>query len=93
MLLYLETRFDYKTQSVHTLTLSLISEYSEVESIVRTATEECGRTAYLAMVTRFEGVGAMSVDLIDAERVVKELFYSGEKSPTMYWDRFEKELK
>ena len=85
--------FDYDTQSVHTLILSFITEYSEVESIVRTATQDCGRTAYLAILTRFEGVGAMSVDLIDAERVVKELFYSGEKPPTMYWDRFEKDLK
>ena len=47
----------------------------------------------MAMVTRFEGVGAMSIDLIDAKRVVKELFYGGKKPPTMYWDKFEKDLK
>lgn len=85
--------FDYDTQSVHTLILALITKYAEVESIVWTATESCGRAAYMAMVKRFEGVGAMSSDLIDAEGVVRELFYSGEKPPTMFWDKFEKELK
>ena len=85
--------FDADTQSVHTLLLTFITDYPEVESIVRTATVDDGREAYLAMVARFEGVGAMGNDILDAEKVVKTLYYSGEKPPTMYWQKFEKDLK
>ena len=85
--------YDVDTQSVHTLILTFITEYPEVESIVRTATQSDGRSAYMAMVSRFEGVGALSIDPLDVEKVVKDLYYGGKKPPTMYWDKFEKGLK
>ena len=85
--------FTSDAQSVNTLILTFITEYPEVESIVRTATQDDGRMAYLSMVSRFEGVGALSVELLEAEKVIKDLFYSGEKPPTMYWEKFEKDLK
>ena len=85
--------YEHDTLDVHTLILTFLTEYPEVESIVRTATQDNGRDAYMAMVQRFEGVGALAVDLLDAEKVVRELFYGGEKPPTMYWDKFEKDLK
>ena len=85
--------YDADTQSVHTLILTFLTSYPEMESIVRTATENDGREAYLALAARFEGVGALSIELMDAEKTVKDLYYSGEKPPTMFWDKFEKELK
>ena len=76
--------YDIDTQSVHTLILTFITKYPEVESIVRTAAQSDDRSAYMTMVSRFEGVGALSIDLLDAEKVVKDLYHGGEKPPTMY---------
>ena len=53
--------------------------------MVRTATQADGRVALNELSQKFEGVGAMALDKIEAEKVVKELFYSGEKKPNMYW--------
>ena len=78
---------------MHTLILIFLTKYTEVELIVKTATQNCGREAYLAMVTRFKGVGALGIELMDAEQVIKDLFYGDEKPPTMYWDKFERDLK
>ena len=50
----------YDNRSVHTLLLTFITKYTEIEAVVRTATDNDGRVAYMALVTRFEGVGAMS---------------------------------
>ena len=84
--------FDADTQNVHTLLLAFINEYPEVESIVRTATVDNGKEAYLAMIATFEGVDAMVNGIVDAEKVIKSLYYGGEKPPTMYWQKFEKDL-
>ena len=85
--------YTYDTQKVHTLLLTFISEYPDMEAIVRTATQDDGKEAYLAMANRFEGTGALTVEILDAEQIIKEIFYSGEKKPNMYWEKFEKELK
>ena len=75
-----------------TLFLTFISEFTEVEAIVRTATLVDGRVAHQALVSRFEGTGALATDLIKAERTIRDLFYPGVKRPSMYWEKFEKEL-
>ena len=35
----------------------------------------------------------MGNDVVDAEKLIKILYYSGEKPPTMFWQKFEKDLK
>eukprot|EP00980_Cylindrotheca_fusiformis_P025191 scaffold13252_cov123-Cylindrotheca_fusiformis.AAC.1 len=35
----------------------------------------------------------LATDVIEAERIIENLFYSGERQPHMWWDRFERELK
>ena len=47
--------FEHDSQRVHTLILTFITEYPEMEAIVRTATQKDGRVAYQAMAARFEG--------------------------------------
>ena len=47
-------------------------------------TQADGRVGSNELPLKFEGIGAMALDLIEAEKVVKELFYSGEKKPNMY---------
>ena len=43
--------FDHDSLDVHTLILTFLTKYTEVELIVKTATQDCGREAYMAMVT------------------------------------------
>ena len=85
--------FNQDTNRVYTLLLTFIQEYPECETIIRTATETNGRVAYQALVTRFEGTGALAIDLVAAESVIENLYYSGEKPPQMDWTKFEKDLK
>eukprot|EP00980_Cylindrotheca_fusiformis_P014310 scaffold3820_cov90-Cylindrotheca_fusiformis.AAC.2 len=35
----------------------------------------------------------LATNVIEAERAVENLFYSGERQPHMWWDRFERELR
>ena len=85
--------FNQDTNRVYTLLLTFITEYPECETIIRTATESNGRVAYQALATRFEGTGALAIDLVAAESVIENLYYSGEKPPQMDWTTFEKNLK
>lgn len=78
---------------MYTLLLTFLTEHPEAETIVKTATQDDGRVGFQSLVTRFEGTGAMATDLIQAESVIKELYYSGEKPPVMDSDTFEKQLK
>ena len=85
--------FNQDTNRVYTLLLTFITEYPECETLIRTATESNGRVAYQALATRFEGTGALAIDLVAAESVIENLYYSGEKPPQMDWTTFEKNLK
>ena len=40
----------------------------------------------------YEGIGINAVDILKADYTRKSLFYSGEKKPHMWWDKFESEL-
>ena len=64
--------FEVDTQNIHTLILTFLTQYPELKSIIRTATDDDGRTAYLILVSHFEGVGAMRVHIINAEKVIRE---------------------
>ena len=50
-------KFEADTQSVHTLILTFLITYSEIEFIVITAIESDDRMAYLSLVARFEIIG------------------------------------
>src|SRR5210317_2647115 len=55
-------------------------------------TENDGRKAFMAVKSRFVGQGIMMTSVTKAERTVEKLYYSGEKYPSMYWQKFETEL-
>ena len=86
---------DYDQDSQHVLILLLthLTEYPEVETIVRTATQNDGRVGFETLVFKFEESGAMAVDLIADEKKIRDILYMGEKKPTMYWEKFEKDVK
>ena len=77
--------FEQDTQHVLILLLTFLTGYPEAETIVRIATQADGRVGFNELSLKCEGVGAMALDLIETEKVIKELFYSGEKKPNMYW--------
>eukprot|EP00980_Cylindrotheca_fusiformis_P021541 scaffold8394_cov85-Cylindrotheca_fusiformis.AAC.1 len=87
--------FNADNQTVYILLLSFMNENSEAESIIRTVSgdRQEGRAAYYALCEKYEGVGMLATDVIEAERIIENLFYSGERQPHMWWDRFERELK
>ena len=85
--------YDHDSQHVLILLLRHLTEYPEAETIVRTATQNNGRVGFETLVFKFEGSGAMRVYLIAAEKTVTDLLYMGEKKPTMYWEKIEKEVK
>ena len=51
-----------------------------------------GREAYKRLVEHYEGVGIHAIDIREADEVIKNLFYAGEKPPHMWWAEFEKRL-
>ena len=72
--------FNEDSQQVLTLLLTFVTENTEIEAIIRTATLTDGRIAHQALVARFEGTGALGTDLIKAERNICELFYHGDRT-------------
>ena len=51
-----------------------------------------GRATFKALVAKYEGTGIMAISLQKAENTIQTLFYSGEKRPHMWWDKFVTEL-
>ena len=41
----------------------------------------------------YEGTGANAKDITKADRTIREMHYTGEKKPYMWWDEFEKQLQ
>ena len=73
---------------------SFIVTNTEAENSVQALnTVTDGRQAYLTLKVFYEGQGIMAVDIERAEHTLIHLFYAGEKYPTMWWVKFELELK
>ena len=51
-----------------------------------------GREAFKRLVEHYEGVGIHAIDIREADKVLKNHFYAGEKPPHMWWSEFEKRL-
>ena len=47
---------------------------------------------YRALQEHYEGTVMNAINVLKAEDVLKNLFYAGEKKPSMWWDKFEKRL-
>ena len=78
---------------VHTYLVKFIAENTVAEAKIQPhAHENNGRLDFLALKTHYEGVGALAIDVIQADKTLEDLFYSGEKKPHMWWDKFERLL-
>ena len=51
-----------------------------------------GRLDFRALCDHYEGVGILAIDITKAEATLRNLHYTGEKPPHMWWEEFEKQL-
>jgi hypothetical protein len=85
--------FNADASEVHTYIVNFISGNDTAEAkILSFADEYNGRKDFIALKEHYEGVGINAIDIIQADKVIETLFYSGEKKPHMWWDEFEKQL-
>ncbi len=86
--------FDTDSTEVHTYLVNFISgnnETAEAKILPHAATRN-GRLEFKALQDHYAGVGVNSKDILQADKILKDLFYGGEKKPHMWWDEFEKQL-
>ena len=54
--------------------------------------QQNGRAIVFSLNELYAGSGLYAIDLIKAEKIVRDSFYGGEKRPHMWWDKYESEL-
>ena len=78
---------------VHTLIVKFIAGNETAEIKIKPyENDRDGRKDWKALKEHYEGTGIHAFDIIEAESTLANLFYSGEKHPHMYWEKFEKQL-
>ena len=78
---------------VHTLLVKFITGNETAEMRIKAhEAKRDGRIDWLALKEHYEGVGIHAFDIIEAETTLTDLFYSGERFPHMYWEKFEQRL-
>jgi hypothetical protein len=79
---------------VATIIQSLIVGNTHAETKIQTITSahSDGRSMFQALDAYYLGVGIFALETTEAERVLDQLFYQGEKQPYMWWDEFERQL-
>jgi len=77
--------------SIHLL--SLIVGNTELESIIQALdAPRDGRLMNIAIKEHHRGVGMYRKDVVKAENIINSSFYSGEKVPHMWWNKFERDF-
>ncbi len=80
-------------QQVHTFLVNFVSGNDAVEAKTQGLRRpNDGRGAFKRLVEHYERVGIHAVDIREADKVIRTLFYAGEKPPHMWWAEFEKRL-
>ena len=78
---------------VHTLIVKFIAGNETAEIKIKPhENDRDGRKDWKALKEHYKGIGIHAFDIIEAESTLTNLFYSGEKYPHMYWEKFEKQL-
>jgi hypothetical protein len=81
------------TVQVHTFLLNFVSRNDTAETKIQGLTRpNDGRDAFKRRVEHYEGVGIHAIDIREADKVIKNLFYAGEKPAHMWYSEFEKRL-
>lgn len=78
---------------VHTYLVNFTSGNQVAESRMQVhQAQRYSRLDFIALKEYYKGVGINAADVIHTEKILETLFYSGEKKPYMWWDKFEHEL-
>ena len=85
--------FNADASEVHTYIVNFISGNETAESkILAIAGQSNGRLDFKALQDHYEGVGINSIAIKEADDVIENLHYTGERRPNMWWDEFERKL-
>ena len=85
----------YFTDAVelHTYIINFTSGNPVAESkMVQNAQKNYWRLDFIALKNHYEGVGVHAIDIFKSDKIIQDLFYSGDKNPHMWWDEFEIQL-
>ncbi len=81
------------TVQVHTFPLNFVTRNDTAEAKIQGLTcPNDGCEAFKRLVEHYEAVGIQTIDIQEEDKVLKTLFYGGEKPPHMWWSDFEKRL-
>ena len=50
--------------------------------------QQNGRPDFIALRNHYKGIGVHSINVVQADKVIYDLFYVGEKNPHTWWDEF-----
>ena len=85
--------YGINSAEVHTLLVKFIMGNETTEMKIKMHESlRLGRTDWMALKEHYEGVGVYAFDVTEADAIIADLFYSGEKFPHMYWEKFEQRL-
>ena len=85
--------FTIDASEVHTYIVNLTAGNETAESKLLSITDQSnGRLDIKALRDHYEGVGINAIAIRDADNVIENLQYTGERKPTMWWDEFERKL-
>ena len=85
--------FREDADTVHTLITKYIAGNADAEAKIQRHDQNLnGRKDIQALRAHYEGVGANSLDIRRADKILHELHYGGERRPHMWWAEFEKQL-
>ena len=79
----------YQTDSaeVHTYIVKFTSGNPvEEEKLIPHANMNNGRLDFMALRNHYEGIGVHAINIVQADKILQDLFYGGEKKPHMWWD-------
>ena len=61
-------------------------------NMVQNAQKNDGRIDFIALKKHYKGVGVHAVEIVKYDKILQDLFYSGEKKSHMWWEEFERQL-
>ena len=84
-----EQAFTADAAEVHIYIVRFTSGNTVTEAnMVAHAAENNGHIDFIALMYHYGGVGVHAINAVQADNVLKYLFYSGEKKPNIWWDEF-----
>ena len=56
------------------------------DKLVPDAQQNNGRLYFVALKNHYKGVGVHAINIVQADKALRDIFYSGDKKPHMWWD-------